>query len=122
VDVAQRLCQKRKDKEKSDPVLQKKLRKEYILHKWNVFVKDIYEKNGKLYLRHKAVQIHIKDLKDLVRYLCEQDEENGRAEVSRTRIAALELEQCTEKFLASSAECAELRKKLDRLKTRRLSC
>ena len=120
MDIVQRLLKKREDKEACDPELQKKKRKEYILYKWSIFVERIHEKNGKVYLHHKALKIRIKDLKDLVKYLCEEDEANEKSEIARTRISALELQACTEKFLASSAECAELRRKLDRT-TRRLS-
>jgi hypothetical protein len=114
VDVSQALLHKRKAREARDTGLQQQRRREYILHKWEIFTRNIYEKDGKIYFLRKAVKVHLHDIRECVDLLLER----GRAEAARSASSARELKICTEKFLASAAECSELRKKLRESKKR----
>jgi hypothetical protein len=93
-------------------------RREHILRKWTVFTERVYEQGGKLYIFHEAAKVHIRDLKDCLQFLCEIGEQNGKEEAIRTEASNRKIKDCTEKFLAVSAECSELRKKLRESKKR----
>ena len=132
MDVAQALCQKRKDREKRYPTVEKerqrpqwlveqlvKERREHILRKWSAFTEQVYEQGGKIYIFHNAAKVHIRDLKDCLKLLCETDKFNEEAEATRTATSNRKIKDCTEKFLAVSAECSELRRKLARSESKR---
>jgi len=137
VSQAQALCQKRKDQAKRYPkrelpprweenpqwlVEQRvKERREHILRKWTDFTERVYEQGGKIYIFHNAAKVHIRDLKDCLKLLCETDKVNEEAEAIRTDSSNRKIKDCTEKFLAVSAECSELRKKLRESNKKRLS-
>ena len=94
-------------------MLQKERRREYILHKWEIFTRNIHEKDGKLYLHLNATKWHIRDLKDCLHHLCEVGVQNDKEEAVRTESSRKKIKDCTEKFLAVSKECSELRRKLE---------
>jgi len=111
-NVSRALLHKRKVEEARNPVLQKERRREYILHKWEIFTRNIYEKDGKIYFRLNATKVHIRDLKDCLNHLCEVGQQNDEEEAVRTESSRKKIKDCTEKFLAVSEECSELRRRL----------
>jgi hypothetical protein len=102
------LNEKRKAREARDPTLQQARRRDWLLHKWGNFYKNLCVKDGKVVFQYRAAFVHIKELKDCIDLLLKTKAEVYLNQSASHRRTLNEIET----FLETSAECADLRKRI----------